>query len=309
MSVEIEKASIFVHRLLQNPTLQNLTPLLREEQILQFLSVNARQLYPTLSSQAFFPGQNWEQIAQYLTEALRGEINKQFLPELEAAVKDNLDFGFVQFLRQQGMPQQRVKDEVFGFISTVAKKPEIRRDLLGPFNAVRYGFVDRYVDEAFDRNEYVYFELTKVQRLKMGKEEIKHFLTATLLLKPAIHVLSANAGKLANDNTGGSVQIQFIEKVVGIIKEKLTVLPEQVIRSALYANGSFLENRSMDATSRMASIFSAMCRNYRPNLKIDRGADSADKSWISVARRNFKFYGYDVKLLDEFYKIAAENGW
>ena len=31
----------------------------------------------------------------------------------------------------------------------------------------------RYIDEAFDRNEYVHFELTKVQRLKMGKEEME----------------------------------------------------------------------------------------------------------------------------------------
>jgi hypothetical protein len=42
---------------------------------------------------------------------------------------------------------------------------------------------------------------------------------------------------------------------------------------------------------------------------VDRGADTPDKSWFSIARRNFKFYGYDVKMIDEFYKIAAENGW
>jgi hypothetical protein len=309
MSAEIEKASLFVKRLLQNPTLKDLTPLLREEQILQFLSVNSRQLYPTLSQAAFFPGMNWEQILKLLTEALFIEIDSQLMPEIEGMISDRLDFSFIQFLREQAMPQQKVKEELLNFISNVNRKPEIRRELSGAFNAIKYNFVDRYIDEAFDRNEYVHFELTKVQRLKMGKEEIKNFVGVTLLLKPAILLLSTSNSKSIGESGSGSVQIQFIEKVVGVMKEKLSIFPEQVIRSGLYANGSFLENRSMDATSRIAAILSSLCKNYRPDLKIDRGADTADKSWISIARRNYKFFGYDVKLLDEFYKIAAENGW
>ncbi len=309
MSIDIAKASSFVTSLLLNPALKHLTPLLREEQILQFLAVNARQLYPTLSSTAFFPGRNWEQILKVLAEALYEEINAQFIPELESVIKDEMDFSFVQFIREQAMPQQKVKEDVYSFISAILKRPEIRRDISGAYSAIKYKFVDRYIDQAFNRKEYVHFELTKVQRLKMGKEEIKHFLRVSLLLKSAIHLLSATDGQLRRDSASGTVQPQFIEKVVAIIKGKLPVLPEQVIRSGLYANGSFLEHRSMDATSRIAAVLAVMCRNYKPNMRIDRGADTADKSWISVARRNYKFYGYDVKLLDEFYKIAAENGW
>jgi hypothetical protein len=168
--------------------------------------------------------------------------------------------------------------------------------------------VDRYLDEAFDRNEYVHFELTKVQRLKMSKDDIKDYIAVSLFLKPAVFLLTTSH-QSTGETQSGTVQTQFIEKAVNVIKGKLKVLPEQVIRSGLYANGSFQENRSMDATSRIAAVLSALGKNYKPQLKIDRGADSADKSWLNVARRNYRFYGYDVKLLDEFYKIAAENGW
>ncbi len=309
MSAELGKASFFVKRLLQNPILKNLTPLLREEQVLQFLSVNSLQLYPTLSQPAFFPGMNCEQIIQLLTEALFIEIDSQLMPELEAMISDRLDFSFVRFLREKAMPQQKVKEDLFRFILSSNRKPEFRRELSGAYSAIKYGFVDRYIDEAFARNDYAHFELTKVQRLKMGKAEIKSFISVTMLLKSAIFLFSTANGKLIGEGGSGTVQIQFIEKVVEALKNKLTIFPEQVIRSGLYANGSFLENRSMDATSRIAAILSALCRSYRPDLKIDRGADTADKSWISVARRNYKFYGFDVKLLDEFYKIAAFNGW
>ena len=309
MDADSAKATSFITRLLSNPAMNTIAPLLKEEQILQFLGINAPQLFPTLSSAAFFPGKNWEQIIKILREALYREINQHLISGLDNLVKYSLDFSFIQFLRQQNMPQEKVKEDFLKFISALLNKPEIRRDMAGPYNAVHYKIADRYVDQIYTRRQYVHFELTKVQRLKMSKEEIKDFVNVSLLLKPAIHVLKGGDGSNSHDAPGGSVQSAFIEKVTGLLKDKLQVLPEQVIRSALYANGSFVENRSMDATSRLASTLSAMCRNYRPNIKVDRGADSVDKSWINVARRNYKFYGYDVKLLDEFFAIAAENGW
>ena len=303
------KASLFVKRLLQNPSLKNLTPLLREEQILQFFSANSKQLYPTLASAAFFPDMSWEQITKLLTQALHTEIDHQLMPEFEGMITENLDFSFIQFLREQALPQEKVKEAFFDFISSIRLNPEIRRELAGSYNAVRYGYIDRYIDEAFQRSEYVHFELTKVQRLKMGKEQIKNYIAAYLFLKPAIFLFATTQLKSPADTHRGTVQVQYIEKVVSVIKEKLTVLPEQVIRSGLYANASFQEHHSLQATSRITAILSALGKNYRPNTMIDRGADSIDKSWINVARRNYRFYGYDVKLLDEFYKIAAENGW
>ena len=82
-----------------------------------------------------------------------------------------------------------------------------------------------------------------------------------------------------------------------------------MLKSAVDANVSFNEHHVLEATARLSAIFSARARNYQPDLKVDRGADSPDKSWLNVARRNYKFYGFDVKMLDELYKIAAENMW
>ena len=307
MSSVNPKATAFVGRLLQNPALKALTPLQREEQIMQFFQVNARQLYPTLSAPAFFPNQNWEQISSHLIGALMSDTDTHLETGLESLIKDRLDLSFIQFIRQQNMPQAKIKEDLYEFIRQVLSKREIRHDFLGSYSALHYRYVDRYIDQAFERNEYVHFELTKVQRLRMGKEEIKNFIGVSLILKPMIHVLSH--GNSAAEPAGATVQVQFIEKVVAALAGKLSALPEAVIRSGVYGNGSFGENRSMDATSRIAAILSAMCRNARPNVKVDRGAVTADKSWINIARRNYKFYGFDVKMLDEFYKIAGENGW
>jgi hypothetical protein len=74
MNSESTMAANFLSRLLSNPTMQDYTSLQKEEQILQFLSANANQLAPTLSSPAFFAGKNWNAILSLLVQTLFGMI-------------------------------------------------------------------------------------------------------------------------------------------------------------------------------------------------------------------------------------------
>lgn len=315
MNMQNEKAQAFVRRLLQNPALTGLTPLQQEEQIIQFLAKNGSQLYPTLSSPNFFSGANWEQIWTVLNSALITEINSVLLPELQRIVEERIDFSFVSFLRQQSVPQSQIKQEVYSLLSRLIQKPEVRRGFTGPFTALYFNTVEKYIEKVMARKEYIHFELTKVQRLAMGKDEIKHMIHASIIFRPIIHILSLRPGDGVGaaagqyEKTAGTIQTQYAEKVLEIVMKNLKTIPEEVIRSAVNSNVSFLENKFIEATARITALFSSRCREYNPAVKVDRGADSPDKSWFSVARRNFKFYGYDIKMIDEFYKIAAENGW
>ena len=307
MAKEQDKARAFVSRLLANPALGPLTPLQREEQIIQFLHVNAAALAPTLSTPNFFPGASWNQSLALLLAALIEEVNTTLVPRLDE-ILDRMQFGFVSLLRQQTAGSDRVRDQIRGYLHTATRRMDARRVLTGPLAAVSYGFVDRYVDQIWARKSYAHFELTKVQRLRLGREEMKSMVDATLLLKPIVCNGSLATAGLA-EHASGIVQAQYAERVVAAARESLSFAPDELIRSAANASVSFQENRYIEATARIAAILSWRCRSYQPTVRIDRGADSPDKSWLSVARRNYRFYGFDLKMLDELYSIAAENGW
>ena len=142
----------------------------------------------------------------------------------------------------------------------------------------------------------------------MDKEEIGHFLDLNLLLKPVVYLISSG-GQALRDRATGMVRNQFAEKACDVLKKDLRSVPEAVLKSIVHASVSFNDNRFIEATARLTSILSTRARNYHPNIEVDRGADSPDKSWLSTARRNYRFYGFDVKMLEEMYKIAAENTW
>ncbi len=307
MSVEQERAEAFVARLAQNPTLSGFTSLQREEQILQFLNENAGTLAPTLASQQFFPGRAWQQIYGLLAQALIAITNRDLIPEVEELVGSRMDLSFIQLLRQQNVSQDTVKEQVIGVVKEILQKLEGRRAFAGAHAALSYRLVDRYLELCFTRRSYVHFELTKVQRLKFGKDQTKSMIELSLLLKPAIYLVSAGNGTTGGETGSGVVLSQFAEKAFQALKKPLSLLPEPAVKSAVNANTSFQDNRYIEATSRLAAIFAARGRNYKPIGPVDRGADSPDKSWLFVARRNYKFYGFDIKMIDELYSIAAEN--
>jgi hypothetical protein len=309
MNPEIEKSKAFVSRLLSNPAISMFTPLQKEEQIIQFLHVNAAQLFPTLSSQNFFPGKNWNQIFSIMLEGLFAVVDTPLMSELQDIINTKINLTFISYLRQQHVSHEKVKAQIFSFLASLLKKNDARRDFTGPYSAISYGVIGKYVEELFNNHSYGHFELTKVQRLRMGKEEIKHMIFLTLLLKPAIHIMAAEGVGSQQERQNGVVQGQFAEKVLVVLKKQLMLLPEQLLKSIVHTSLSFSENRFIEATARISAVFASRCKSYHPNMSVDRGADTPDKSWLNIARRNYKFYGFDIKLLDEFYKIAAENGW
>src|SRR5512147_1496479 len=114
METELQKANQFIQRLLANPALTQLTPLQKEEQISQFLKANAGQLYPTLSSAAFFPGRNPMQIQELLSISLSQLINDKLYALLEGEVK-KIDFSFSAQLREQKTAVAHIDEACLSF--------------------------------------------------------------------------------------------------------------------------------------------------------------------------------------------------
>jgi hypothetical protein len=308
MNQNQQRASAFIHRLLANPALKQYTPLQKEEQVSQFLSGNIQQLGPTLMSPAFFPGMPLEQIQQLLQSILSQMTNERLLPALKGIVQ-RIDFSFVQFLRQQQTRPSTIQDQVLRFLEQNLRKMEMRRAFSGPYTALHYDFSTKYINEAFRMHRHIYFELTKVQRLKMSKEEIKSYVEVTILLRAIVQAMGSGAEDPTIDSRSGLISNNYARTLVDQLKGELTMLPPQVISSAVNSNVSFLENSQVETTGRIAAVLAARAKQYLPGIKVDRGADTPDKSWLNIARRNYKFYGFDIKMLDEMYMIAAENGW
>jgi hypothetical protein len=307
MDPTLARATAFINHLLSNPALNNLNPLKKEQQILQFLKTNAQSLVPTLSSPQFFSGLSWNQILRLLYTALGQETDKVLKPQLEELIRQKISFAFVSQIQPHRIPEDQCRQQTWELTRRMLQKPEARKAMLGPVTAIMNDFVGRYLEKSFEDRQYVHFELSKVQRLHIEIEDIEHMVHATLLLRPSIWLFSESGTNEGVESL--LVQPQFAATALKSMKAQLKFLPPELLRGGLYSNVSFEEDKQIDATARLAAIFSSRGKNYKPIARVDRGANTPDRSWFSITRRNYKYYGFDIKMLDEFYKIASESGW
>jgi len=298
----------FVRRLLENPALESLPPLHKEEQIVQFLEANAQALYPTLSAPRFLPGRRWAEILTLLRRSLMEATDAELKPWLARWAEEELDLGFLAAVATQSVPEQAVRRELHGLALKLLDKPESRRAMTGPLAAIQLALPDRYIDGCFEERQYIHFELTKVQRLRLEPPGTKALLAVTLMLRPLIHLFTSAPDAAGREETSGVISAQVASNVLGTLRAQLHALPPNLLRSAVTSNCSFLDDRRIEATARLAAVFASRGRSYNP-VHVDRGANGPDSSWFSVSRRNYKYYGFDIKMLDELYRVAADNGW
>lgn len=309
MMTEQEKAKQFIAKLLANPSLNDLTALQKEEQIMQFLHVNGNKLYPTLSSPAFFPGRNLIEVNNILLTGLFEITNSQFIPELRTIIYEKMNYSFFSFLGAGEINEEGIRFQLFKFLEKMVKRPVIRRSLTGPHRAITSGLPGKYLSPVFDRRKYILFELTKVQKLRMAQSDMQDLIALSMLLKPAVHLMEAPGRVNGRSASSSMIQTHYIQKMIEGLKDELSLVPESIICSGINSNLSFQDNRNIEASARIASLFASMGTNYRPALKVDKGAVSADSSWFNIARKNYRYNGFDKDMLSELYNISVENGW
>ena len=201
------------------------------------------------------------------------------------------------------MEQRKLKEQISQYAKKLADKPESRKELTGPLLGIATGMVDKYVQQTLQRPKYISIELKKVQRLSIKPQNIADFVKMTMLLRPSVHYFAPAHNKIRH------ITSAYSDLVTQEMMKALNSIPRPLAKSGVNSFFSFQENPQMEATSRLAAIFSHRCRNLKSGIKAERGAESSDKSWFSVARKNYRYHGFDLDMLYELQNIASDNGW
>ena len=90
-----------------------------------------------------------------------------------------------------------------------------------------------------------------------------------------------------------ALQEQYIQKVVPSVAALLPSFPAALIPAGLRSTLAVPATSGVEAVSRLTAIFALRGRALTPGLVVDRGADTPDKSWFNVNRRNARWHGLD----------------
>ena len=309
MAARSQALPSFVSRMFEMPGLRALSALQKEEQALRFLRTNEQQLQPLLASMGLASPAGWRETVEALTQEMRAYADRLLEAEFARAIEGRLTFAFSPALAGGRQPPEKAREELTAMIHRVANHPVGRRALTGSLSAVLSDLTDKYIPLIWERRKYSYVEVTRVQRLGLKAEECADLLRLLLLVRPAAYLHVAPGAEAGKDSGLTTVQEPALLRALPALTAQLSSLPAQAVRFALRSALPFPAAQGLEAVSRLAAVFAHRGRGLAPSLVVDRGADSPDKSWFNVARRNARWHGLDPRMLDELYTVAAENGW
>jgi hypothetical protein len=305
-----------VSHLLNNPNVKNEPLLIAEGLVLNFIAENLPQLKNTFQSPGFFPDLATRDVLHLMIQDLRERVCQRILPEIMRVI-DEIDFKvLVQFDRNKGFSSDQYRQIFKKFTESIFANKDVRLNYDSIYHILRLKVIDRYVYDAFKRRKTIYIELVRVQQNNLKEDEYVNYLKILLLIKasaymkvsldPADPTRQVSISDFLNAPT---VLPQFFRERTRSLQTVLPGVAPEIILMALKSNCSGDALTNEDASAKLLNILCRRFHNYKEYVKIDRGAESPDKSWFDVARKNAAYYGFDKRLVDELYLIAGDNNW
>lgn len=313
-----EKMMNFVKRLTANPCFSNETALEIEENILVFYKQNYRALIGTFSTASFFPGVSTDKVESLFVSCLQEITDEKLNKEFEKISSSLISFKFFNELYKKEFNTGSFQKLLLLFLQEISKRIEVRRTLSPIIKILNNKLINNYIDECFLKRSYIAFELEKVEKVRLNSNSIADYIKLILLFSILGHVrndisitminsMDYQPGDLKFPNS--AVREKYFQNLSRQFSSTLSNFPPEIIQAATMTHVSALDDPLLPASSRISRIFYSLGKTYKPGMKIDKGAETFAKSWFQTQRRNYKYYGFDIKMLDEFYRISAENNW
>ena len=314
-----KKVVEFVKYLISNPNMKNEPPLIREGMIISFITANLRQFKQTLGSQRFFPHINSDRVIGEVILVLKQMSLHYLQPKLGDWLVNSINFAVIENLfplRDKGRGQNTYRSMILEYLNTALAYNEVRYNFNSVVNIFKYNVLDRYLPEIFQRRRFIYNEIKRVEKFDLDYDEYIEYAKIIFLIKSSVFTkvsMSTGSGtKKANINETQRLSMsmpEFIMKLGRSMKESLPFLTDRAIVTAIKSNFKERQTSLNEASARLFYIIGSRYQDYKHYSKIDRGAESLDKSWFNVARSNSRFYGFNEKMVDELYMIAGDNMW
>lgn len=318
MDNEKQKISAFVDHLFQNDNIKNEPIVIAENLIINFITKNISVLKQTLTAPQFFPGKPIEETLQLILTELRDRVLNQIKSFLYDYVQNNINFNAVNAIPDGStIAPDFIKEKFIQYLDIILTHKDARINFNSIINIFKYDVFERYLNEIFARREFAYNELAKVQKVNLKNvQDHIDYLKILLILKNAAYIkipFTAGATKknlnLTDLKKVPNLTPKFFELVEEEILKMVPGLNKKIVKMALKANCPQDQTELEESSARFIYIISNRFQEYKHFEKVDRGAESPDKSWFNIAKKNVGFYGYDKRVLEELYRIAGDNNW
>jgi hypothetical protein len=310
-----QKIADFVSHLLSNPNLKNEPVLIAEGIVLNFIRTNIEKLKVTFQSPQFFPDLSPKQVLSFIIQDLQTRTINTIRPILYTYI-DSIDFTVLTKFQKSASYGNEYYRQIFKkYLDEIITYKDVRYHLNATVTILSMDVLERYLSESFGKRSPMYFELVRVQKNNLRTEEYVHYLKTIMLIRCGAYYKQSIPGYSENKvNINDYIKVQknlyeYISYNSELVARKLPGVAKSIIEMAFKSNVSESLCKPEDASAKLIYILGQRFLHYQEYKKIERGAESPDKSWFGSMRKNAGYYGFDKRILEDLYMIAGNNNW
>ncbi|MDH4199308.1 MAG: hypothetical protein OEV66_02920 [Spirochaetia bacterium] len=312
MDTERYKMREFLGKLWMNPALQKATLDKKENQVLAFLRDNQAQLQKIFAQNDYFPNLSWNDAVKLLLTELVDKLLETITPKINLISQSIFS---PAILKAFDASAEINPDKFKNFLIEQMRVKTLRDHYLSSIQIISLNYYSNYIPLAVERHKYIYNELLRHDRLKIDTTLLPSYISLATLFRPLFHYPikyrddSDESASLAKATTDRKLYDTLLQKLRVQIYNEIGNIPEVIFLPGIQSNLMLADFPEISGSARLIAVLAARSADYIPVEKRDRGAESPDKSWFQINRRNAKIYGLDADMMDELYQIAGEKGW
>ena len=301
----------FLGKLWMNPALQKTSLDKKETQVLGFLKENQSQLQKIFSQADYFPNLSWNDAVKLLLTELVDKLLESIGPNIDYIHKNMLAPSMLKTFEQGDIDADRFK----GFIIEQMRVKAMRDHYLSAIQIISLNYYSNYVSPSIERHKYIYNEFVRHDKLKMDSHALTAYLGIATLFRPLFYYPmkiredATDTTTLAKSLTDRKLFDLLLQRLQSQVNEAVGQVPDAIFLAGIQSNLMLSDFPDISGAAKFIAVVAARSADYIPVEKKDRGAESPDKSWFQINRRNAKIYGLDADIMDELYQIAGEKGW
>ncbi len=305
----------FIQKLIHNPNFQGQPLSQVENHISNFVSQNLQNLAGMLTSSQFFPGKSSEQAREELLVRVRAYISDSIKSKFSTLLRSHIQYDIISTVdRNHSANKEEIAKEFESLLEKIILHRDVRMKVDSLNMLLEAGSFDKYIMAAYEDKGYLFNELFRVESHHYKPEELKEYIKISAALVP-IYFVALNLPEFGLNNINAyslrernNQLMIYFEKMDAIVKNIITRIPKDFWDTAKASFYDLSSGADVDPAGKFLAIMYLRGRDMRLNQKVEKGAETPDKSWFSVQIRNAQYLGLDKKMLENLNRMAFDLG-
>jgi len=243
-----------------------------------------------------------EKLRQIFDQELVSLVSSAVMPPINRFI-DDCDFNFCDAVSDSGsISVDFIRERIYFIFKETLDSGTGEIILNSSFNILRYGIIDKYLDEIFAMEGGLYRKLRMEIPQSFSLKDFKNFIKTIIVVRPSLY---------RDINRESTLHINDKEREIILrrYESRFRPIPLRIIDEALKSLIPVNDSAGSHAVSGLVYIFDMLCRVSPWQGVPEPEAEPPHKSWFSLALINAEYFGFNTDILEELYFIAGERNW